>query len=324
MKKRILLLVNTFIVILCLSFLPSISAQMYGYSVDIAASDSSALPNNGVEMTIQTLYQPAGNIAWWISDLMANHIWVQFGYVSQRTFSFPGLPNEYKCVPILDVMNVSDSGVFTISNTDPLWKGPQEFANGTFHTFRFEFTSESLLSFYVDNSLAISLTPSYVSNWLINSGKSGNVASFSTVSSSSYPVILGAENAPSGTQNIEVPVAFRILQNGEWHIANSAYTYGSSLGYNFGVKGQLQDSSLKPGEVVMGSWVPSIGDRVYLWQGITTDPISTASPTPSPKTLNPFSSINPIVGFSLALIFGSIVVTIYVTHKKSRHRRRRK
>src|ERR687883_35834 len=77
-----------------MSFMPSNIASastIYTWYGGAQSNDSSALPNVGVRSVIDVINQPiaSGSLSVWVSEELANGIWIQAGYVV----------NQYNPVP---------------------------------------------------------------------------------------------------------------------------------------------------------------------------------------------------------------------------------
>jgi hypothetical protein len=301
--------------------------QVYPVSASMPSSYSgvSAITpeNNGFEMKMQTIIEGVDNgettttpfLYFWSSEHLSNNVWVQFGWgCYEGRFLYP-------IIGVASADNTSPDdiacGGHIIKDTFHSWVGPETFVNGTMHDFKTVFTSETTMSLFVDDVLALVLTPTMVNQILAERNLSDRVSSFSTTGKGDLLMIAETYSGKILTL-IDTPIAIATLINGSWIIPNQATLESNYLTDGIGYAGQLQFSNLQQGEIVFGTMVSNYGHTIA-WNG-HSQPTGQKYPL---QPSNPLERLNlPNVPFvsllALAISGVAIAFTIgfVVTHRK--------
>lgn len=85
---------------------------------------------------------------------------------------------------------------------------------------------------------------------------------------------------------VDVPLAFAVLETGGWYLPHQGATYAlAPSALTWGALGRLQRPTLAPGEIVTGSSVPPVANGTTLWSGgpvpvgVTVTPSRGAAPS---------------------------------------------
>ena len=215
-----------------------------------SSTDSSALPNSGVEGAIQVVPQEvSGCLSFWVADDASNNVWGQVGY--------------YICsgstpVAFYQIWNLNSNTILTT--------GVTSVSAGT-HTFSMYLQQGTVWAYALDGVVF------------------GTYDMGAAVSSSSYPVYaLSEEGGVSSTfqfSSVTFPTAMDVYKNGGWGAVSTANAYGGS----WGVQGNLQNPALNVDEMIVGGTLPTLS-TVPLWNSLatTTTSSSTTQTTTSSST----------------------------------------
>lgn len=234
------------------------SAGSYNYWVGAQASDSAALPNTGVQTTIDVVSQQVtGCLSFWVSEEASSTTWGQVGY--------------YICdgdTPVA-FYQIWSSGSVLVTGTTLVSAG--------YHQFSMYVQSGDTWAYALDGSVF------------------GTYDMGANISSSTYPVQAMSEegyvSGPWTPAQVEFGTAMQVLESGAWSSAQSAFSYSwpydcssSSLSC-WGLQGNLQNSSISVDAIVVGGNSPQVAGGSPLWKGTTTSALSgqsvmlTASPS---------------------------------------------
>jgi hypothetical protein len=309
----------------------SVHAQIQGsgglmyYPNGFDCTDSSALPNNGVQMTIEAVFQPTSEYIW-IADSMSNNVFVQFGY------SAAGLMPAWELINnTYDPFGLGENYAAT-AGSSPLWTGPKMLRDGNNYTFGIEFTSDSVLTLTLDGSPVVVLTPQYITQYMASINEVNTVTAFSHVSmpnANGDAVAVTFEDMTNNMVDVTIPVGMEVLQNNVWHLTDCAWTnHGEAVG--IGMIGHNQNPALPIGEVLVSSSVVASSGFTVLWGNS-----SNVSPTPAPFYQNPTATpytnpvtvkAVPLLQFSVAIIAVSIIsiCAIYAKYNYQSHSRKKR
>src|SRR2546427_1836734 len=194
-------------------FVPASSGSNF-YYVGAEASGSDALPNSGVQATIQVVSQPVSDcLSYWVSDDLSNNMWGQVGY------SICGGSTPWA---FWEVWNLNTTS-FVNQSFAPVTTG--------YHKFSMYLQSGTIWAYALDGQVF------------------GTYDMGARVSSSSYPVYALSEegyvSAPWNPVQVTFSVAIQVMQSGTWQYVQTASSFGNS----WGLQGNLQDSSLADDEM---------------------------------------------------------------------------
>jgi len=234
--------------------------------VGASSTDSSALPNTGMEGVIQvisTSVSASNCLAFWVSDDLSNNYWGQVGYYICGST----VPFAFYQIWDLNNMSVLASWSTSVSTGD--------------HTFSMYLQSGTTWAYSIDGAVL------------------GTYNMGANSSSSSYPVYaLSEEEAGSvfSFPTVTFSAAMRVLKSGGWSPVQTAESYGTE----WGVQGASQNGSLPSDQIAVGGSLAVIAQGTALWgSGSTsiTSSSSTTSSTTSSVTLPPVTtSTNPNPG----------------------------
>ena len=247
-------------------FVPASSGSNF-YYVGAEASGSDALPNSGVQATIQVVSQPVSDcLSYWVSDDLSNNMWGQVGY------SICGGSTPWA---FWEVWNLNTTSFVT-----------QSFAPVTtgYHKFSMYLQSGTIWAYALDGQVF------------------GTYDMEARVSSSSYPVYALSEegyvSAPWNPVQVTFSVAIQVMQSGTWQYVQTASSFGNS----WGLQGNLQDSSLADDEMAVGGNISPLASGTALWNNGTPDFTVMASPTnlsaPSGATATSTITVAPVKEFN--------------------------
>jgi hypothetical protein len=277
---------------------------------------TAVVPNNGLEIYTETVVEPTRDfVAVWTSETMDNNIWIQIGYTIENDL----------LQPFLMIINGNIMSTYNPRNS-ALYVGwfdtDLSFVSGTYHLFRMVFTSSSEITFSVDGNVILVATPAFFNNLYIQQGhpEYANIASFATTASQGLIMTTIEGNNCNITNPIDIPIAIAYLQNNNWYIPYYCIAAGS-VDNVVSVEGQIQNPSLKFGEVVASFQYSYIGSRI--WYGNTTlvdsSNVVTPTSTPTPYVLNKTDLIlfGLIIGATIAVL---VAVGTFFKHPKHKHR----
>jgi len=197
--------------------------------------DGSALPNTGVEASIQVSNQYfSGCLSFWVSESqLSNGDWLQVGY--------------YICG---DSTPIAFYQVWNLSGGVVLSGGYTSVSTGA-HTFSMYVTSGTTWAFALDGSVFGSY----------NTG---------SAQTTSYPVYALSEQSsvasPQAISQVEFYTALDVLRSGVWQPVTLATSYGTA----WGVAGKAQDSQLLSDSMLVGGGTSSLPQGTQLWNGVQT------------------------------------------------------
>jgi hypothetical protein len=218
--------------------------------IGASSTQTSAIPNSGVQMEATVVTTPAGAaggcFSVWTSDVLANDMWGQIGF---SACDDPGEP-FYDLTSFFQVWNLavgSDGELLVDQESDDITPG--------LHTFSMYVQSGTIWAYAVD----------------------GNVMGTSDMGSATG-------NAPYGVQtlseegdgvaaafvppSVPLPVAMEVRTGSTWGPATTALVVNTAgLG---GVVGSLQDSTLADDQIIIGGDSPTLAQDVPLWNGTAT------------------------------------------------------
>jgi hypothetical protein len=289
-------------------------------------TDSSALPNNGVQMTVEAVFQPESESVW-IADSMSNNIFVQFGYSASGLMPFWELINN-----TYDPFGLGENYAAT-AGSSPLWTGPKMLRDGSYYTFGIVFTSDNVLTLTLNGSPVVVLTPSYITQYMASIGEVNTCTAFSHVSvpnANGNAVAFTFEDMTSNMEAVTIPVGMEVLQNGVWHLTDCAWTnHGEAVG--IGMEGHNQNPALPIGEVIASSSVSASNGFTVLWgNSSNTSPTSTPTPTfyvESTPTPTPFFHLTQdllVIGGVAVVIVGGYAVFSTISHSGNNRRKRKR
>lgn len=197
--------------------------------------DGSALPNTGVEASIQVSSQYfSGCLSFWVSESqLSNGDWLQVGY--------------YICG---DSTPIAFYQVWNLSGGVVLSGGYASVSTGA-HTFSMYVTSGTTWAFALDGSVF----------GTYNTG---------SAQTTSYPVYALSEQSsvatPQAISQVEFYTALDVLRSGVWQPVTLATSYGTA----WGVAGKAQDSQLLSDSMLVGGGTSSLPRGTQLWNGAQT------------------------------------------------------
>jgi len=224
--------------------------------VGASSSDSSALPNTGVQSDIQVInFASTGCLAFWIADGLPNDEWGQVGY--------------YLCS---GEAPVSFYQVWNLGSQTILAGGMGSITTGT-HTFSMYLQSGTTWAYSVDGTVM------------------GTFDMGASASSSSYPVEAFSEEQASSVFSFPAVTfsnTMQALQSGTWGPVQTAVSYGTA----WGVQGNLQNSNLQNDEIIIGGSVSALPAGTLLWgPGSTSSTSSSTSMDPPTVTVTVTSTV---------------------------------
>ena len=235
----------------------------YNYWVGAQASDSTALPNTGIQTTIQVISQQVtGCLSSWVSEEASSSIWGQVGY--------------YICngdTP-LAFYQVWSSGSVLLTGTTSVSTG--------YHQFSMYVQSGDTWAYALDGTVF------------------GTYSMGAGISSSTYPVQAMSEegyvSGPWTPAQVEFGTAMQVLESGAWSSVQTAFSYSSPYGCSsssmscWGLQGHLQNSSIPADAIVVGGSAPPVAGGSPLWNGTTISALSGQSVT---LTASPSGGVPP-------------------------------
>src|SRR5579863_7569614 len=219
------------------------SAATSVWWVGADSADSSALPNTGVQATIQVFSSSvSGVLNFWVSDDLSNNMWGQVGYILQP--SSGSTPWAFW-------------QVWNLTSNTMISTGSSAVTVG-YHTFSMYLASGTTWNFAIDGSAF------------------GSYNMKSSISSATYPVYSLSEE--QGSSSFAFPAttfsnAMQVLKSGTWSNVATAVSYGSM----WGVQGQAQNSGLSSDEIVIGGSLPALTSGTRLWGSSSTTTSSTGT-----------------------------------------------
>ena len=237
--------------------MPLLSSPGSVWWVGADSTDSSALPNTGVDGTIQVISTPVvGCLAFWVSDDLSNSVWGQVGYYICNTN-----------IPIAFYQ------IWSLSNNTILTSGSTTVSVGT-HTFSMYLQSGTTWAYSLDGTVF------------------GTYNMGASVSSSTYPVYALSEEEANSTfafPAVTFGTAMNVRQSSSW----SAVSYAKSYGTSWGMEGNAQSSSIPNNEIVVGGSTGTLAAGTALWgsPGTTTTTSSTSTATLPPVTTTVTSTV---------------------------------
>jgi len=237
--------------------MPLLSLPGSVWWVGAASTDSSALPNTGVQGTIQVISTPVvGCLAFWVSDDLSNSVWGQVGYYICDSST----PEAF-----YQIWNLNSNTILT--------SGSASVSVGT-HTFSMYLQSGTTWAYSLDGTVF------------------GTYNMGASVSSSTYPVYALSEEEANSTFSfpaVKFGTAMNVMQSSSW----SAVSYAKSYGTSWGVEGNAQSSSIPNNEIVVGGSIGTLAAGTALWgpQATTTTTSSTSTATLPPVTTTVTSTI---------------------------------
>ncbi len=247
--------------------MPLLSSPGQVWWVGAASTDSSALPNTGVEGTIEVISTPVtGCLAFWVADDLSNNEWGQVGYYICDSSTPTGF---YQ--------------IWNLNTNTELFTGITSVTTGT-HTFSMYLQSGTTWAYALDGTVF------------------GTNDMGASVSSSTYPVYALSEEEANSTftfPSVTFGTTMDVMQSSSW----SAVGYAKSYGTSWGVEGNSQSSSILSNEIVVGGSVGTLAEGTALWgsQNKTTTTSSTSTATLPPVT----TTVTLTVTSSLTSTFNS-------------------
>gem|GEM_PF-537739 len=235
----------------------------YNYWVGAQASDSAALPNTGIQTTIEVVSQQVtGCLSFWVSEEASSTTWGQVGY--------------YICngdTPVA-FYQIWSSGSVLVTGTI--------FVSAGYHEFSMYVQSGDTWAYALDGSVF------------------GTYNMGADISSSTYPVQAMSEegyvSGPWTPAQVEFGTAMQVLESSAWSSVQTAFSYSWPYGCSssslscWGLQGNLQNSSISTDAIVVGGSAPQVAGGFPLWNSTTTSALSGQSVM---LTANPSGGIPP-------------------------------
>jgi hypothetical protein len=234
-----------------------------GYWVGAQASDSTALPNTGIQATIQVISQKVtGCLSFWVSEEASSGTWGQVGY--------------YICNGDMPVAfyQIWSSGSVQVTGTTSVSTG--------YHQFSMYVQSGDTWAYALDGTVF------------------GTFNMGAGISSKTYPAQAMSEegyvNGPWTPARVKFGTAMQVLQSGAWTSPQTAFSYSwpyrcsSDLMSCWGLQGNLQYTSVPADTIVVGGGEPQVAGGSPLWNGTTTSVLRGESVT---LTADPSGGIPP-------------------------------
>ncbi|OLE71726.1 hypothetical protein AUF78_00790 [archaeon 13_1_20CM_2_51_12] len=216
-------------------------------------SDPSAVPNSGVQATIQVVSQQVtGCLSFWVDDDAASNIWGQVGYY---------ICNSSVPVAFYQVWNLTTNQVLTTGTTS--------VTNG-YHQF-------SMHSQNAGNTWVYSLDGNVFGTYNMGASISSSTNGISAAVEEGY---VSSPYQPA--QQVEFSPALQVMQSGIWytvHLAYEPWGCGSNGKSCWGIEGNLQNPALPSDTIVVGGNTSLVSTGAWLWNSGTPDFTVTARPT---------------------------------------------
>jgi MYXO-CTERM domain-containing protein len=220
--------------------------------IGASSTDTSAIPNTGVQFTTQVVSTPAGadggcfNV--WTSDTLDNDYWGQVGY---SACNMAGQP-EYNLTAFYQVWNLAlgNGGTLLVAGNST------ELSVGL-HNFSMYVTSGTTWAYAVDGNVF------------------GIYDMGSATADQQYGVATLTEegdgiDAAFVPPVVQMPVAMEVRSgSSQWGPADEALTYNTAD--LSGVVGHLQSASLANDQIVVGGSAPTLDAGTPLWEGTSTE-----------------------------------------------------
>src|SRR5208337_2221539 len=228
--------------------MPLLSSPGSVWWVGADSTDSSALPNTGVDGTIQVISTPVvGCLAFWVSDDLSNSVWGQVGYYICNTN-----------IPIAFYQ------IWSLSNNTILTSGSTTVSVGT-HTFSMYLQSGTTWAYSLDGTVF------------------GTYNMGASVSSSTYPVYALSEEEANSTfafPDVTFSTALQVMKSDSWNPVQTAESYGTS----WGVVGAAQGTGLHADQITVGGSLAVLPQGTELWSTGSKSTTSSSSTSSSRST----------------------------------------
>ncbi len=216
--------------------------------VGASSTDSSALPNTGVQGKIQVISTSVvGCLAFWVSDDLLNNVWGQVGYYICDT-STP--------LAFYQIWNLDTNAVLT--------SGSKSVSTGS-HTFSMYLQSGTTWAYSLDGTVF------------------GTYDMGASTSSSSYPVYALSEEEANSTfafPTVGFSTALQVMESGSWNPVQTAESYGTG----WGLAGAAQGTGLQANQITVGGSLAALPQGTQLWSTGTTSTTSSSGTSTSSST----------------------------------------